>query len=313
VSNVESLSIIILNHNTYQVTCDCLKSVYQSNLKEIDLQIILIDNGSTEICPVPISEIFKDIIYIKSDENLGFARGNNLGLQYANKDYILLLNSDTVIVDPDTFHKTISVLKRFDDGIVLTTQLLTSDGKPQVAYGPIPGLSNEFILTTFLYKCFSEEKLADHLITFTPHQNRLIDCGYITATYLLFSRRALDVLPGRKLYDRTFMYGEELFWATDWLARGIKLYYCADVSIIHLIGQSSKRKKSYSKTRRRFQLHAELHFMRFRYSTLVVFLICFLRICRFLVLSPFDKDIRLRLALLPEVIFTRKHINNATS
>ena len=157
---MESLSIIILNHNTYQLTCDCLRSVYQSNLKEIDLQVILIDNGSTEICPVPFSEIFKDIIYIKSDFNLGFARGNNIGLQYADKDYILLLNSDTVIVDPDTLNKTIRVLKKFDDGIVLTTQLLTSDGKPQVAYGPIPGLSNEFILTTFLYKCFSKEKLA---------------------------------------------------------------------------------------------------------------------------------------------------------
>ena len=306
---MESLSIIILNHNTYQLTCDCLRSVFQSNLKEIDLQVILIDNGSTEICSVPFSEVFEDITYIRSDVNLGFARGNNIGLQHADRDYILLLNSDTVIVDPDTFHKTIRVLKKFDDGIVLTTKLLTSNGKPQVAYGPIPGLGNELILTTFFYKCFSQERRAERLITFMPDQNRLIESGYITATYLLFSRRALDILPERKLYDRTFMYGEELFWATDWLGRGVKLYYCADVSIIHLIGQSSKRKKSYSKTRRRFQLLGELHFLRLRYSALVVFLICFLRMCRFLVLSPFDKDIRLRLALLPQVIFTRKHIS----
>ena len=296
---MDSLSIIIVNYNTYRITCDCLRSIYLSNVTNIDLEVILVDNGSSEIQPVPFQALFTDIIYIRSESNVGFAKGNNIGLKMASKSYVLLLNSDTLIVDPDTFSKTIEMLKCFDNRIVLTTKLLTPAYNPQVAYGPIPTLIGELILSTFIYKILPGRKITKLLLTFSPDESRIIDDGYITATYFLFAREILNLLPDGRLYEETFMYGEELFWATSWLQHGVRMYYYADASIVHLIGQSSKQDKNYdSKIRRTHQLKSERDFLLWRYTAVEVILIYLLRLARFAVIAPFNRDIRTRLVLL---------------
>lgn len=303
---MDSLSIIIINYNTYEVTCNCLRSIFNSNIGDIDLQVIVVDNGSTEHCLVPFERLFPHIIYVKTERNLGFAQGNNVGIAYATKTYLLLLNSDTLILDPNTFQKSIDVVKENGDRIALTTKLLTVDGRAQSAYGFLPGLLYEFVFTSFLYKLFSKRKKAELLITFSPNESRIIANGYITATFLLFPKALLRVLPENRLYENTFMYAEELYWATNWLKQGIKMYYLAEVSIVHLVGESSKHLKGYSNRVRKRQLMAsEDKYLRWRYAQTTVFLIYALRTLRFLILSPFDRGIRFQLIMLLKIIFLR--------
>ena len=98
---MNSCAVIIINWNSFQLTYNTIKSIQQSSYNSID--IILVDNNSTDGSGLSLKEEFKYIKYIQSKENLGFTGGNNLGLQYAidnNYKYCLLLNND-VEVEPN--------------------------------------------------------------------------------------------------------------------------------------------------------------------------------------------------------------------
>src|SRR5690606_468820 len=147
------------------------------------------DNGSDEQSEKSFHEIFPNIVYVRSDINVGFARGNNLGISFATKPYVLLLNSDTIITDGAFFMESIEIVKNYDDRIVLTPALLTEDGRPQAAYGYLPRLSLEVMLSLFIHKLLPKRERDDLLIRFVPNMNRVIDNGYITATCYLFPRK----------------------------------------------------------------------------------------------------------------------------
>jgi GT2 family glycosyltransferase len=295
-----SLSVIILNYNTYDLTCNCIRSLLKSDLEGIKLEIILVDNGSTERQPIPFTTVFPEVVYVVSSVNLGFAKGNNLGISKATGSYILLLNSDTILNEQDVLIKSLKKLTEFGDKVVLTSKLLTPQNVPQVAYGCLPSLSTEMLFTTFIYKLLPKLTRERLLIDFAPEKNRLFVNGYITATYFLFEKNALDKLSLKKLYDDLFLYGEELFWATQFNSAGYQMYYYADVAIIHLVGASDET--SSKVLRRTYQTKGEHAYLVWRYNAFTRFWIYAFRIVRFLILSPMDKDIRLRLILLLKLL-----------
>src|SRR6187551_458695 len=92
------VSIIIINYNTFDLTSNCIRSVVEQT-KNVSYEIILVDNASVEKDAVEFSNIFPQIVLVKSSTNLGFAKGCNLGIEHSKGDYILLLNSDTVLVN----------------------------------------------------------------------------------------------------------------------------------------------------------------------------------------------------------------------
>lgn len=100
---MDHISLIIVHYNTLQETRECLKSLAQIQVKNFEYQIIVIDNGSKE--PLTLSaELARRVVLVRSESNLGFTGGNNLGIKYAldnfHSDYILLLNNDTFVA-PD--------------------------------------------------------------------------------------------------------------------------------------------------------------------------------------------------------------------
>ena len=92
------VSIIIVNYNTKQLTLNCLKSIYEYT-KDIDFEIIVVDNASSDGSVEAIRESFPIVNVIGSNENLGFGRANNLGAKYAQGKYLFLLNSDTLLIE----------------------------------------------------------------------------------------------------------------------------------------------------------------------------------------------------------------------
>ena len=92
------VSIIIINYNTKLLTLDCLKSIYQ-HTKDIDFEVIVVDNASSDGSAEAIRESFPIVKVIEPNENLGFGRANNLGAKYAKGEYLFLLNSDTLLIE----------------------------------------------------------------------------------------------------------------------------------------------------------------------------------------------------------------------
>ncbi|MFM2010663.1 MAG: hypothetical protein RLZZ479_1054 [Bacteroidota bacterium] len=95
---MKKLAIVIINWNSYEVTETTILSLHNTSFKEYD--IILIDNHSTDGSLEKLEATFKEITILKSNENLGFAGGNNLGIQYAidhGYKYTMLLNNDVEV------------------------------------------------------------------------------------------------------------------------------------------------------------------------------------------------------------------------
>ncbi|RNC89637.1 MAG: glycosyltransferase family 2 protein [Allomuricauda sp.] len=93
------VSIITINYNESGVTMDLLESLRASRYK--NLEILVVDNASPKDNPDVIKENYPEVTLIKSEENLGFAGGNNLGVKAAKGDYLLFINNDTIV--PENF------------------------------------------------------------------------------------------------------------------------------------------------------------------------------------------------------------------
>jgi len=93
------VSIITINYNESSVTMDLLESVRA--LSYTNLEILVVDNASPKDNPDVIKEKYPEVTLIKSEENLGFAGGNNLGVKAAKGDYLLFINNDTIV--PENF------------------------------------------------------------------------------------------------------------------------------------------------------------------------------------------------------------------
>ena len=90
------LSVIIVNYNVCQYVENCLHSVYAAG-KDIDMEVFVVDNASTDGSVAYLRERFPDVNYIENHQNLGFSRANNIAIRQSQGDYVLLLNPDTVI------------------------------------------------------------------------------------------------------------------------------------------------------------------------------------------------------------------------
>lgn len=94
-SHSKKVSIIIINYNTLSLTRNCINSIFKC-IKDQSFEIIVVDNASTDGSKEFFGE-FKNIIYIYLNKNIGFGSANNIGAQYSNGEYLLFLNSDTII------------------------------------------------------------------------------------------------------------------------------------------------------------------------------------------------------------------------
>jgi len=86
------VSIITVNYNQSEVTCALLESLNKTTYP--NLEVIVVDNNSTEDNPDIIKERYPNIVFIKNPINYGFAAGNNFGLMRAKGEYVFLLNND---------------------------------------------------------------------------------------------------------------------------------------------------------------------------------------------------------------------------
>lgn len=89
------VSIIVLNHNAGQLLIDCIDSIFKT--KGYEYEIILVDSASTDASHKKCKEKFPNIKLIESKENVGYCKGNNIGIKVAKGNFILVLNPDTKV------------------------------------------------------------------------------------------------------------------------------------------------------------------------------------------------------------------------
>lgn len=112
---MEKVAIVILNWNGKENTLDCLKSIENIDKEGIDLEIIVVDNASTDDSVSSFKKSFLNIKIIKNPENFGFAKGNNIGIKKAledKADFVMLLNNDTIL-EKKCLQKLLEAVKNY--------------------------------------------------------------------------------------------------------------------------------------------------------------------------------------------------------
>lgn len=240
------LSIIIISYNTANITLDCLKSiVLDKGLKDIPHEIIVIDNASTDGSVAKIKSKYPSIKLIKNTTNHGFSGGNNQGIKIARGNYILLLNSDTIILH-SAISQSLDWLSSHPEAGICTAQLLNPDKSIQISGGYFPNLANVLTWATGL----DDLPFVNSIIKpFHPHppqfytgdrfylQDRRLD--WLTGAYLLFRAELLRKVDG--FDENYFMYGEEyeLQYRIHKKFSQSQFWYLIGPQIIHLGGASS--------------------------------------------------------------------------
>ncbi len=238
--NVPMVSIVIVNYNTFQLTRSCIESIL-AHVNGVPFEIVLVDNASSECDPADFLKLFPSLKLVVSEQNLGFAGGNNLGIHVATGDQILLLNSDTVL-NMDAVSHTAQVLENDSACGVVSCRLDFPDGRVQHNCQPFPNGLKRLAEITRIFKLFPRKWRASYLqgVYFDYYKSGKPD--WVWGTYFHFKKEVLATLPNRQLPEDYFMYVEDLQWCFVIRKAGWEICYDADASVVHLMGQSNGKR-----------------------------------------------------------------------
>ena len=235
-TNKNNVAVIIVTYNSEDEIELCLTSAINQR-KNISQEIIVVDNQSQDNTVNIIKEKFPEVKLIEPKENLGFAKGVNLGVDNANAEYVLLLNPDTEVRD-----QAVDIVYEF---AVKNPQYGLYGGRTLTPEGGLEPSSCWGEPTLWSMACF-----AFGLTTLAP-RNSLLDpeslggwerdsireVGVITGCFLLVSKPAWEELSG--LDETYFMYGEDADFAIRARKLGYKPVICPKAEVVHEVGMSS--------------------------------------------------------------------------
>ncbi len=234
------LSIIIVNWNVKRLLQECLQAIERACQATLNLtvEIIVVDNASSDGSPQMVRQAFPRVNLIASNENLGYARGNNAGVAAANGRCLFLLNPDTVI-SPSTLTTIVDYLETNDKVGALGPQLLWPDGTVQSSRRRFPTLGSLFLESTLLGQWFPYNRIIRHyhMADRSPDQPQKVD--WVVGAALLIRREAWQQVG--PIDGDFFMYFEETDWCKRSAAVGWETHYLPAAQVIHFEGKSSER------------------------------------------------------------------------
>ena len=234
------LSIITINYNGLKDTCALIETIPFND----KLEVIVVDNASDNQEADQISSRFPHVKVIKSDKNLGFAGGNNLGIKASTGKFIFLINNDTYFEDFNVWALIDRLNSSSDIGIVCPKIRFAWSPKPIQFAGYTP-LSNITIRNQAIG--FGEE---DHGQYETAHPT-----PYAHGAAMLIKREALNKVG--LMPECYFLYYEELDWSMMFKRAGYQIWYEPKCTIYHKESQATGQNsplRTYYITRNRLRL-----------------------------------------------------------
>lgn len=230
------VSIIIVSWNTRDILRNCLASVFR-NVSGLSCEVIVIDNNSSDGSVIMVKNEFNKVILINNTQNKGFAAANNQGIRIAKGRYMLLLNSDTIVLY-DVISRTIQFADSEPQAAVVGCQIRNFDGTIQRSCFMFPSILNMLLSSTYLYKIFPRSKyLGREMMTWWDHADcREVDV--ITGCFMLVRRESIEQIG--VMDEQFFIFGEETDWCWRFKRGGWKCIFAPVGQIIHFGGQSTR-------------------------------------------------------------------------
>jgi GT2 family glycosyltransferase len=222
---VAKVAIVILNYNGGQLLHDCVKSFLTLHYEAY--RLFVVDNASTDHSIDGLEDLGPQVEVIRSEENLGYTGGNNLGMQTAldqGYDYVLLVNNDTIVHNPDFITQMVDFTASTDDaGIV----------GPKVFFRTTDVVQNTICATPFFLRALASwplQKLRPKETNRSGDQTKEVDV--LNGVCILLKAEMLRKIG--LLDPLIFMYREDTDIAIRARRLGWKSYYVPYESIVHL-------------------------------------------------------------------------------
>ena len=231
------LSVVIICWNDLKVIKDCLESIFKQNHK-VDFEVLVSDNGSTDGSVKYVRDTYPQVRLLENNANLGFAKGNNVGIRAATGEYVLILNPDT-IVHEGAFDTWIAFADQHPEAGAFGCRVVNADGSFHGPAQVFPTIWRYWISAFRLgwlgkyFDCFK----AGEYPGWDGMDERDID--WQSGCCVLFRGAVLAKLGG---FDERFFYN---FEETDLCKRtwelGYRIIYTPGPVVTHLWGQSTNR------------------------------------------------------------------------
>lgn len=216
-------SVITVNYNGLKYTCELIDSITFSN----DMEVIVVDNGTREDEASVIEQLYPNVIVIRSNKNLGFAGGNNLGIKAAKGKYLFLINNDTIL---DSSFNTKLLTERLDSQpeiAIVCPKIRFSWSNRPIQFAGYTNLST-ITLRNRAIGCGEE----DHGQYDFPHPT-----PYAHGAAMLIKREALEKVG--LMPECYFLYYEELDWSLMFTRSGYKIWYDPSCTVYHKESQTT--------------------------------------------------------------------------
>jgi GT2 family glycosyltransferase len=251
------LSVIILNYNVRYFLEQCVRSV-QKALENIDAEIIVVDNNSSDASCLMMKQLFPQIKLIENKENLGFPKGNNIGVAQAKGEYICILNPDTVVAE-DTFTKIINSKFQISNSQlgIIGCKLIDGTGNflPESKRGlPTPYVAITKIFGLYKISNFFGKYYSQHL---SENQSGKVDV--LVGAFMMMKRDLYLKVGG--FDENCFMYSDDIDLSYMIQKLGMENFYFHETSVIHYKGESTVRDEKYlERFREAMQFFYKKHF-----------------------------------------------------
>jgi len=224
--NYPLVSIITVNYNHPEVTCELLASLRKITYPNIE--IIVVDNASPQDDPSIIKKSFPEVVFIQSEENLGFAGGNNLAIRVAMGDYLLMINNDTE-VDPGFLEPLVAKLQ---------SNPAIGGVSPKIRFYHQPDTLQFTGLTPI-----NSFTMRSHGLGFGVKDSGQFDkdtpTSFVHGAAMMVSREVIEKVG--LMAESYFLYYEELDWGARIRKAGYELWYVHNSLVLHKESVSTGR------------------------------------------------------------------------
>ncbi|MGE0572234.1 MAG: glycosyltransferase family 2 protein [Dehalococcoidia bacterium] len=237
-----TVDIIVVSFNSGEFLDGCLDSIGTGASAGLAINILVVDNASTDGTPDRVEARTEPWIRLKRNEgNLGFAAAANIGIRETRGEYILLLNPDTVL-SPDAVRAAVTFLQETDDAAIVSPKLVLQGGAidPGCHRGfPTPWAS--FTYLAGLEKFFPKVRLFNGYHRWDLPLDEVHAVDAVSGAFMLFRRSLVDRIG---LFDeRFFMYAEDVDFCMRAKQAGGRVYYDPRQEVVHIKGTSTGIKR----------------------------------------------------------------------
>jgi N-acetylglucosaminyl-diphospho-decaprenol L-rhamnosyltransferase len=227
------LSIVIVSFNARADLVRCLQSLHDHPVARPH-EIIVVDNGSTD-ASAEAARRWPDVRVIQTGHNLGFAGGNNVGIQASAGANLLLLNSDT-LVPPHAVDRLLEVLDSHPDVAIVGPRVVDANGRAELSFGRMVGPFSELRQKILVRGHARQMPVVSAYIERATRREQFPD--WVSGACLLVRRHDADAVG--LLDARYFMYLEDVDFCAAIRGRGRRVLFTPDAEVVHLRGRSAQ-------------------------------------------------------------------------